>query len=144
MTAMARQVKRLLTDPVESVFLQVPRALACIDSGRGAYCAVLFLLVNSGWDRIPAAIAAYLTGGVVQYILCSYWVFPGAPKNVATGLLTFTVLSFFGLVITWGTIAVLGRVELSLAKLVALGLAFSWNFMSRKYLLFRVQTAPNL
>jgi putative flippase GtrA len=141
-TAVAQQMKRWLADPVESVLLQVPRALAASVLAAIIDCSLLFFLVDvASWDRIPAAIFGYLAGGVVQYVLCSYWVFPGAPQNAATGFLTFTVLSLFGLVITWATMAALGRVHLSLAKLVALGLAFSWNFLSRKYLLFRAQTA---
>ncbi len=138
MTAVAQQLKRWLTDPVENVFLQVPRALVASVLAALLDCGILFFLVEiGGWDRIPAAVIGYLAGGVVQYVLCSYWVFPGAPQSAATGFLAFTVLSLFGLVITWLTMAMLAGVHLSLAKVVALGLAFGWNFLSRKYLLFR-------
>jgi putative flippase GtrA len=137
-TAAAYQLKKWLADPVESWFIQVPRALVASVLAAGIDCAFLFFLVEiAGWERVPAAIVGYLAGGVAQYVLCSYWVFPGAPQNAATAFLTFTLLSLFGLVITWATMAALARVHLSLAKLVALGLAFGWNFLSRKYLLFR-------
>jgi putative flippase GtrA len=137
-TAVAQQLRRWLTDPVESLFLQVPRALAVSILAAALDCGVLFFLVEiGGWDRIPAAVVGYLAGGLVQYVLCSYWVFPGAPQNAATGFLAFTILSLFGLVITWLTMAVLAGVNLLLAKVAALGLAFGWNFLSRKYLLFR-------
>ena len=138
MTAVAQQFKRWFADPVESVFLQVPRALAVSVLAAAIDCALLFFLVDSaGWQRVPAAIAGYLLGGVVQYVLCSLWVFPGSPQGAAGGFVAFTVLSLFGLVITWLTMAVLAGVDLSMAKFIALGLAFGWNFMSRKYLLFR-------
>jgi putative flippase GtrA len=141
-TAVAQQLKRWFTDPVESLFLQVPRALAASVLAALLDCALLFFLVEViGWNRIPAAVVGYLAGGVVQYILCSYWVFPGAPQNAATGFLAFTVLSLFGLAITWATMAALSGVHLSLAKVVALGLAFGWNFLSRKYLLFRAEAS---
>src|ERR1700681_1762863 len=101
---------------------------------------VLFLLVEiAGAHPLPAAIIGYLAGGVVQYVLCSLWVFPAVPQNAATGFLAFTLLSLVGLGITWLTIATLhnlAHIHYSLAKVVALGLAFIWNFLSRKFLLF--------
>ncbi len=140
MTAVAQQLRRWFADPVESVFLQVPRALAVSVLAAMIDCAVLFILVDAaGWQRIPAAVVGYLIGGVVQYVLCSLWVFPGA-QGAAGGFLVFTILSLFGLVITWLTMALLAGIHLSLAKFVALGLAFAWNFMSRKYLLFRASS----
>jgi putative flippase GtrA len=59
---------------------------------------------------------------------------------VVLGFLGFTLLSLGGLIITWLTMYGLGevvRVNYALAKVAALGLAFCWNFFSRKYLLFR-------
>ena len=142
--ATAQQLKKLLTDPVESVVLQVPRALVASVLAAGIDCALLFFLVETaGWDRVPAAIVGYLAGGVAQYVLCSYWVFPGAPRSFATGFAAFTILSLVGLGITWAVMALLSDwagVHYSLAKVVAVGLAFAWNFLSRKFLLFR--TAP--
>src|SRR5579862_5703864 len=99
-TAVAQQLKRWFTEPVESLFLQVPRALVASILAALLDCALLFFLVEIiGWNRIPAAVVGYLAGGVVQYILCSYWVFPGAPQSAATGFIAFTVLSLFGLAI---------------------------------------------
>lgn len=142
MTAVAQQFKKWFAEPVESVFLQVPRALAVSVLAAVIDCAVLFFLVEiTGWHRVPAAVIGYLTGGVIQYILCSLWVFPGAPQSAAGGFVVFTILSLFGLAITWLTMAVLVGVHLSLAKFIALGLAFGWNFLSRKYLLFRASEA---
>jgi putative flippase GtrA len=127
-----------MADPVESLVVQVPRALVVSLLAAALDCAVLFFLVDiAGWDRIASAVIAYLAGSVVQYVLCSWWVFPEATQNAKAGFLAFTVLSLFGLAITWMTMAVLVKVHLSLAKTVALGLAVGWNFLSRKYLLFR-------
>lgn len=140
MEAVVQHLKKWMAEPVESLFVQVPRALVASVLAAVVDCAFLFFLVNiTGWDRVPAAIVGYLAGGVVQYVLCSYWVFPGAPQNMAVGFLAFTLLSLVGLIITWLTMAVLVSVHLSLAKVTALGLAFSWNFLSRKFLLFRVE-----
>jgi putative flippase GtrA len=146
--ALAQQLKKWFADPVESVFAQVPRALVASGLAAVIDLALLVLLVESfGWHPAPASVLAYLAGGVLQYVLCSLWVFPNAPKNAATGFLAFTILSLVGLAITWLTMVALfdwGRVHYGLAKVVALGLAFSWNFASRKYLLFRTEDKGEL
>jgi putative flippase GtrA len=138
--AVAQQTNKWLADPVESMVVQVPRALLVSVLAAAIDCAILFFLVDIiGWNRVPSAVIGYLAGGVIQYVLCSVWVFPGASQSVATGFLTFTLLSLVGLVITWIVMALLASVHLSFAKMVALALAFAWNFLSRKYLLFRPQ-----
>jgi putative flippase GtrA len=146
--AVGQHLRKWLTDPVDSLCVQVPRALLVSALAAIIDCAVLFFLVDSGGsDRITAAIVGYLAGSVFQYVLCSYWVFtdafaahtsgPHARQNAVSGFLAFTVLSLFGLALTWMTMNVLAKAPLGVAKIVALGLAFGWNFLSRKYLLFR-------
>jgi putative flippase GtrA len=141
MEVVAQQLKKWLAEPVESMFVQVPRALVASALAAAVDVGLLFFLVEmGGMHPLPAAILGYLAGGILQYVLCSLWVFPGSPQNVATGFLAFTVLSLVGLAITWCTMATLydlAHVHYSLAKVVALGLAFGWNFLSRKFLLFR-------
>lgn len=141
MQAFALQLKKWFADPVESVFAQVPRALAAsalaavIDLGF-----LVFLVEWFGWHPVPASVVGYLAGGVLQYVLCSLWVFPNAPRNAASGFLAFTLLSLVGLAITWLTMLVLNdwaQLHYGFAKVAALGLAFSWNFLSRKFLLFQ-------
>jgi putative flippase GtrA len=129
------------TAPVERVILQLPRAL--IASGLAALVDLALLVGLVEVMAIPplgAATVSYLVGGLLQYYLCAVWVFPTAPRNAATGFAAFTLLSLFGLGITWGVMAVLHSLlhaNYALAKVVALGLAFCWNFLSRKYLLFK-------
>src|SRR5262249_55591860 len=129
-----------LVAPTERLRLQVPRALvasavaACLDFGLLVCLGELF-----GWAPVPAAVVGYLAGGVLQCFLCAVWVFPSAPANAATGFVAFTVLSLVGLGITSAVIGLvhdLGHFPYPLAKCVALGLAFTWNFFSRKLLLF--------
>ncbi|MGF1577867.1 MAG: GtrA family protein [Gemmataceae bacterium] len=141
MSSAIQLVKRYVVSPVESLFIQVPRALmvsafaACVDVG------MLFVLVE--WIVCPKILAAalgYLTGGVLQYVLCSVWVFGKTHDNVSIGFVAFTLLSLVGLGLTLGAIEVLhvqAGVHLGVAKIFALGSAFVWNFFSRKYLLFR-------
>jgi putative flippase GtrA len=136
-----QKLKRLLADPVESIFLQVPRALAASVVALVLDFAVLELCVRViGMPAVPSAIIGYLVGGVVQYVLCSLWVFSTALKSDAMGFAAFTILSLVGLGITWIVVLIahdwLG-LPVEVAKGGAVGLAFTWNFLSRKYLLFR-------
>jgi putative flippase GtrA len=141
-TAVARQLKKWLADPADSMVLQVPRALIASVLAAVVDCAILFFLADvASVDRVPAAIIGYLAGSVVQFVLCTHWVFAGVPQGAGSGFGVFLVLSLFGLIITWATIALLGELNLALAKIVALGLAFNWNFLSRRYLLFRREVA---
>ena len=82
----------------------------------------------------------YLCGGVLQYLLCACWVFPGAPRHAVSGFLAFFLLSLVGRGITWVTMATLHdvfSVNYAVAKIASLGLTFGWNFPCRKFLLFR-------
>ncbi|MCI0641566.1 MAG: GtrA family protein [Gemmataceae bacterium] len=141
MPEVAQQLKRIFADPVENIVLQLPRALAASAAAALVDFGVLCFLVEwAGWNPATAAVAGYLTGGVLQYILCSLWVFPNAPANAAAGFVAFTVLSLVGLGITWTVILGLydfAHIHYTFAKVIALGLTFFWNFLSRKYLLFR-------
>ena len=137
---MLRNLKQLITDPVENVFLQVPRALLvsvlalAIDFGIYAGC------LSVGMPALLAALLGYLAGGVLQYVLCSWWVFSTSLKNDALGFVGFLLLSLVGLGITELVILIVHDglgVHPYPAKIGAVGLAFAWNFLSRKYLLFR-------
>jgi putative flippase GtrA len=81
-----------------------------------------------------------LAGGVLQYVLCSLWVFSTSLKNDPLGFAAFLILSLVGLGITEIVILIAHNglgFDPYLAKIGAVGLAFTWNFVSRKYLLFR-------
>ena len=133
-------LKKTLINPVQSVILQIPRALVASVLAAALDCGLLILLVEfCGWRPIPATVVGYLAGGVVQYVLCALWVFSAAPASNTLGFGAFTVLSLVGLLITWAAMSLIhdfGGFPYTLAKVVALALAFNWNFFSRKYLLF--------
>jgi putative flippase GtrA len=135
----------LLTAPTEKLLLQVPRALvASVLAAAVDFGLLIALKEGAGWDPVWAAVVGYLVGGVVQYVLCACWVFPASPQSVAVGFAAFTFLSLVGLAITYVTMAVLCdwyRVNYAVAKVAALGFAFTWNFLSRKLWLFRPRAA---
>lgn len=138
---MVRKLQRWITDPVESVFLQVPRALAVSVLALGVDFVLYAACLYAGIPALLAALLGYLAGGVLQYVLCSWWVFSTSLKNDALGFVTFSVLSLVGLAITEIVILIVHDwlgVHPYPAKFGAVGLAFAWNFLSRKYLLFRV------
>lgn len=139
---MVHKLKQWVTDPVESVFLQVPRALLVSVVALALDFAIYAACLYVGMPALVAALIGYLAGGVVQYVLCSLWVFSTALKNDALGFMAFSILSLVGLAITEIVILIahdwLG-VHPYPAKIGAVGLAFTWNFLSRKYLLFRAQ-----
>lgn len=141
MSAARIPVFRWVFQPVESLLVQVPRALCVSALAAVLDIGLLITLVETvGWHPLLAATVSYLAGGVLQYILCSLWVFGHSPENAPLGFVFFTVLSLVGLIITWCTLAVLydfANVNYAAAKILALGLAFLWNFTSRKYFLFQ-------
>ena len=135
----AYKLKQWIADPVESVFLQVPRALAASILALVVDFAILEFCVRVvGMPAVLGAILGYLAGGVLQYVLCSMWVF--SRRKGDAGFIAFTLLSLVGLGITWVVMIVVhdwAGMSIEVAKIIAVGLAFSWNFLSRKYLLFR-------
>jgi putative flippase GtrA len=141
-----KQLGSLLTGSTHNIMLQVPRALVASGLAAALDMGMLILLVEkAGWHPVGAAVVAYLLGGVLQYILCSCWVFPAAPQSVTFGFAAFTFLSLVGLGITWLTMTVLSdwaQLNYALAKIAALGLAFAWNFLSRKIWLFKPSAPP--
>jgi putative flippase GtrA len=135
-----RKLKAWVADPVENIFLQVPRALAVSVLALAVDFGIYALCLQVGMPALLAAIIGYLAGGVLQYVLCSLWVFSTTLKNDPLGFVVFLVLSLVGLGITEIVILIAHNwlgLDPYLAKIGAVGLAFTWNFLSRKYLLFR-------
>ncbi len=139
-------LRKSLTSPVESTLLQVPRALVVSVLALVVDVGLYEVLIRAlGVEAVLAAVVGYLVGGVIQYVLCSLWVFPAAPGNHAVGFVAFTLLSLVGLGMTCVIVYALhdlGHVNELLAKIAAIGVAFTWNFLSRKFLLFKPVAPP--
>jgi putative flippase GtrA len=136
------QLRKWLTAPVDNLFGQLPRALVVSVLALLVDVALYETLIRlAGMPAVPAAVVGYLSGGMIQYVLCTVWVFSTAPGNHATGFVVFVLLSLVGLGITCAVIYVLndlGHANELLAKIAAIGLAFTWNFLSRKFFLFKL------
>jgi putative flippase GtrA len=119
----------------------MPRALVVSILAMFVNVAVMCLMVDlAHFDARLANVVGYLAGGVLQYVACSVWVFPNAPRNVAIGFVAFTVLSLGGLAISTLTIHLLHNqwgIPWKLVMVVAFGLTFNWNFFTRKFFLFQ-------
>lgn len=142
----SRILRKVALGPADGLMMQVPRALAVSILAMLVDVSLLMILVAvCSLPAIPAAVLSYLTGVIVQYVLCSIWVFPTAGRGAAGGFALFALLSLGGLGLTAGTIELLHEIwgtSLGLAKCFALGLAFVWNFGTRKFLLFRSEALP--
>src|SRR4051794_664048 len=97
---MLRTVKHWIAGPVESGFLQVPRALLVSVFALAIDFGIYAGLLQIGTPALLAALIGYLAGGVLQYVLCSWWVFSTSLKNDALGFAAFLILSLVGLGIT--------------------------------------------
>jgi putative flippase GtrA len=136
-----KRIIHWLTAPVDSTLLQVPRALvASVLCTLLDFFLLVFLVETGGWNPLVGAVVTYFAGCVLQYILCAVWIFPSAPHSASFGFAAFSVLALGGLVITWLSIFVfydLAHLNYALAKILSLVPSFSWNFLSRKYWLFK-------
>ncbi len=136
-----KALRRWFVERSEDTTLQVPRALAAsVLTTTLDFWVLVGLVELLGWNPLAAAALSYLLGGVLMYVLSAVWIFPGAPRSATLGFAAFTVLSLVGLGVTWLTMAVLvdlAHVNYALAKIASLGPSFAWNFLSRKYWLFK-------
>lgn len=141
MQTVKKKFIELAVAPTEHIILQVPRAvLSSVPAGAVDFGTLVLLVKYAGWNAVAASVVSYIVGGVVQYTLCALWVFPYAPKNAVIGFTAFSILSLVGLGITGATMSVLHGfmgIHYAAAKMVALVLAFCWNFLSRRYLIFK-------
>ena len=140
-TSLQRKIYACVAKPTHHTALQLPRALLVSILAAAINMGVIILLTHHAhWHAVTAGIVSYFLGGIVQYTLCTLWVFPNSPDNHSVGVLAFLLLALVGLGIStgviwlvcahWGYDAILGN-------FIAQGFTFCWNFSSRKYLLFR-------
>lgn len=93
-----------------------------------------------GLHYLLAAAIAFTSGTAATYACSICWVFDQrSVKNRYAEFLIYAFLGIVGLGITLGTLYLLTGVlgsHLLLSKIVAAGITFGWNFLSRKTLLF--------
>jgi putative flippase GtrA len=86
---------------------------------------------------------------VLNYILCSFWVFSQNSSRRTREIFIFTIVSGVGLLLTLGIVwfctSIVGLFYLK-SKLVAIVIVFFWSFLARRYLTFRgkIESAPEI
>lgn len=102
----------------------------------GTYTALVY-----GADAHPviAATAGFMFGLVVNYLLSIAWVFSRHAMSRRKEMTIFLIIGLIGLLLTdlivWA-IAVAADEDELVAKIVATGIVFFWNFGARKFILF--------
>lgn len=111
----------------------------------GGTCTVLdflILFVGAEWlgyPYLPVSIFSFLCGVVLNYFLCTYWIFKVHIVGRATiefGL--YVLISLVGLLINTGVIYVatsLCGLYVMVSKLLSAAITYFWNFFARKFLL---------
>jgi len=103
--------------------------------------SLLELLVQAcGWHYIPAAITAFISGGIVAYILSVRFVFEQhRVRNRALELVLFLALGFAGVAVNTLVLSLaieIAGIGLLAAKFCAAACTFATNFALRRNLLF--------
>ncbi len=101
-----------------------------------SYSALIFFL---RWNYLVAAVFSFVIATGVNYVLSIRFVFFHHRLNRKSEITLVYIVSIFGAVINLGALAMLvewGDVDLYLAKIMATGIAFLWNFFSRRYWIF--------
>ncbi|RKY21286.1 MAG: hypothetical protein DRP90_02370 [Planctomycetota bacterium] len=157
---MSRIVKKVFVERTDKLlpqflrYIWVGAATTLIDWG-----ILNMLLAGFGVDKRIAAAAGYMTGVVANYFLCIAWIFRSDPRRRLFEFLGSMAIGAVGLamndlIIVWGSellprwsllssvLESLGvpRTELlyvNISKAVSVVTVLAWNFLARKYLIFR-------
>ena len=115
-----------------------------IGIGGASLCADLLVftaLLSAGTAVFFALVAGFVTGTVVNYMLCRLLAFTGGRFQPWNEVLRLVAVSLVGLGLTMVLVAVLLRLGLSpiMAKLIATVIAFAWNYAGRRWLVFHAE-----
>jgi len=132
---MIKIISNIIKDPQLYQYIIVGGLSACVD-------IALFLLLNKflPYHFIVAATISFIFATLFNYVLCNYFLFRQQHKHSSQRKIMLVYLvSSVGLLIHHSILFT--AVEyfifpMVLAKLVAMGSAFGWNFLSRKHLVF--------
>ena len=135
-------IKGLLIKPSSNTTIQVFRALIV---GALAFAADALILWSmheiTGLHYLICAIAGFIAGVPVNFVLTRRYVYDKKALIGKTGEITvFVIGALIGLGLTevflWFFTDIVGLFYM-ISKCIAAVLVFAWNFLSRKYLLYR-------
>jgi putative flippase GtrA len=136
----------LFSDRTDSVLILLFRYAIVGGLAFAADLGSLIALTElAGWHYLASTAAGSVVGLVVNYSLSVLWVFnERTVGNRSAEFLVFTVLGVIGLGVNELVLFLLtglAGVHYVASKVVATGLTFAWNFVSRKVLLFTTTLA---
>ena len=139
---MCKLFNKILFEPTDGIIIQLFRY--CIVGGiafvvdNGSY----WLLVSGGLHYTLSAIAGFVVGLIVNYLLSKFFVFKkeSASTNAFFEFIIYGLIGVLGLLITevllWFFIEKLFMDKI-VSKLVASVIVLIWNFVARKVILYR-------
>ncbi len=105
------------------------------------YALLIIMKEVFGVYYLTAACISYVVANVTQYICCAKYVFPECPRPMGLrGFSMFFILGLIGLAILYAIMYVLVekfQVYYLLAKVVVSGATFTFNFLTRRFIVFK-------
>jgi putative flippase GtrA len=135
------KVTRLKRQPLGQLVREFVGYTAASAVALAADLATLVFLVEQGVHYLTAATVAFLIGLGIVYLASVRWIFGwrsyGTRPHLEIGFFLFTgaVGLVMNLAIMWVGVDVLGLWYL-IPKAISVGFTFTWNFVSRKLMLF--------
>lgn len=135
-------LQKLFIVPTNNTLIQLFRYLFVGGTAFVVDAGCLFLLEMMGLNYLVAAVFAFISGLIVNFILSKMLVFKGAESGSSNGVefLVFAIIGVIGLGLT-EIIMYLCTEKLSfyfmLSKIIAAIIVLIWNFVARKLILYR-------
>jgi putative flippase GtrA len=108
------------------------------------YGLLISLVEGYRMDPVPAALAGYVAGGIVSYLLNRRHTYASDRPHVEATW-RFALVAVIGFGLTWAGMAVLVRglaVPYLAAQLVTTGIVLFWSFLAHKFWTFREPVPP--
>jgi putative flippase GtrA len=108
------------------------------------YGLLISLVEGYRMDPVPAALAGYVAGGVVSYLLNRRHTYASDRPHVEATW-RFAIVAVIGFGLTWAGMAILVRglaVPYLAAQLVTTGIVLFWSFLAHKFWTFREPIPP--
>jgi putative flippase GtrA len=108
------------------------------------YGLLISLVEGYRMDPVPAALAGYVAGGIVSYLLNRRHTYASDRPHVEATW-RFAIVAIIGFGLTWAGMAILVRglaVPYLAAQLVTTGIVLFWSFLAHKFWTFREPIPP--
>jgi putative flippase GtrA len=108
------------------------------------YGLLISLVEGYRMDPVPAALAGYVAGGIVSYLLNRRHTYASDRPHVEATW-RFAVVAVIGFGLTWAGMAILVRglaMPYLAAQLVTTGIVLFWSFLAHKFWTFREPLPP--